>query len=114
MRQLVLIIGTFFIALNTIVGLVLDNYATLNFLLVDISIALSIGIIYFTLCTKIANGFKIGLINLFILIGIIRSLCFAFTPTRWENNYLLIAAISIFLFEIICVSTVCILYNKKQ
>lgn len=102
MKNLILIIGTLLIALNTLIGLTVSDYATLNFLLADLSLALSVGLLYFVACGKMANGFKIGLSTLFFFTGLVRCLCVAFTPLVWANNLFILAAVGILLVELIC------------
>ena len=104
MKKLILIIGALLIAFNTLIGLILSDYATLNFLLADLSIALSTAIIYFVACSKMANGFKIGLTTLFFFTGTARYLCVAFASQEWTNNGYFIAAMSILLLELACVA----------
>jgi hypothetical protein len=104
MKNLILIIGTLLIALNTIIGLIVIDYTTINFLLADLSIALSAGILYFVACSKMTNGFKIGLMLLFFLTGIARCLCAALAETVWQNNVLLIVALGVLFFELACVA----------
>ena len=55
MKNLILIISALLIVFNTLIGLTITNYITISFLLVDLSIALSASIIYFTVFSKIAN-----------------------------------------------------------
>ena len=104
MKNLILILGALLIALNTLIGLMVTDYATLNFLLADLSIALSAGIIYFVTKSKMADGFKIGLTVLFFFTGIARCLCVALAPKALADNTLFIVAVAILFFEIICLS----------
>jgi len=104
MKNLILIIGALLIALNTLIGLILSDYAILNFLLADLSLVLSVGLLYFVACGKMANGFKIGLTILLFFTGIVRCLCVVLAEQVWENNYCFIAAIGILLFEFACVA----------
>ena len=112
MKNLILIITTLLIALNTLIGLILSDYATLNFLLTDLSIALSGGIIYFMAYSGMANGFKIGLTVLFFFTGIARCLCVALAHKTLTDNTLLIVAISILFFELVCVG--CAMFASKK
>ena len=113
MKNLILIIGALLIALNTIIGLIVTDYATLNFLLADLSIALSAGIIYFVSSSKISDGFKIGLIVLLFFTGLVRCLCAALAGQVWANNYYFIAAIGFLFFELVCVAGVLFASKKK-
>jgi hypothetical protein len=105
MKNLILIIGTLLMALNTLIGLIVIDYATLNFLLADLSIALSVGFMYFVANSKMANGYKIGLTVLFFFTGITRCLCAALAETVWQNNVLLIVVLGILFFELACVAS---------
>jgi hypothetical protein len=101
------------IAFNTLIGLILSDYATLNFLLADISLALSVVVIYFVAHAKMAIGLKIGLTVLFFVTGITRCLCIALAPGILANNVLFIVAVGILFFEIIC-SSVGVMLVKKH
>jgi len=105
MKKLIIFIGILLVVLNTLIGLIISNYATLNFLLADISIVLSVGLLYFVAYSKMADGFKIGLTVLLFFTGITRCLCVALAEQVWENNYCFIVAIGILLFELVCVAT---------
>ena len=112
MKKLILLIGVLLIVLNTLAGLIVSDYAMLIFLLVDLSIALSVALFYFVACSKMANGFKIGLTILLFFTGVARCLCVAFAEQVWVNNYGFIAAIGVLLFEFACVSNA-LLASKK-
>jgi len=114
MKNIILISGTLLIALNTIIGLIVTDYSTLNFLLADLSIALSAGIIYFAACSKMADGFKIGLTVLFFFTGIIRVLCIVLASKTLENNVLFVVAIAILFLEIICLAASMIISKKNH
>ena len=106
MKNLILVIGSLLIVLNTLIGLIVADYAVLNFLLTDLSIALSVGLLYFVACSKkTANGFKIGLTLLLFFTGIARFVCVALAEQAWENNYCFIVAVGILLLELVFVAT---------
>ena len=113
MKKLIFIIVALLIVLNTFVGFILSNYVALNFLLTDLSLALSAGLLYFVVSSKMTNGFKIGLTVLLLLTGIVRCLCVAFADQTWANNYCFIAAIGILLFELACVASGLFASKKK-
>jgi len=113
MKNIILIIGALLIALNTLIGLMISGYPTQNFMLANLSLALSACVVYFAANSKMANGFKIGLTILFFFTGIIRFFCVALAPERLENNAAFIAAIVILFIEIICLSA-SIMVSKKH
>ena len=102
MKNLILIIGVLLIAFNTLIGLIISEYQMFNFLLANLSLVLSTGILYFVAISKMADGFKIGLVVLFFFLGMIRCLCVVLSPQTWENNGMIIAASGILLFELAC------------
>ncbi|MDR0828556.1 MAG: hypothetical protein LBN95_00380 [Prevotellaceae bacterium] len=112
MKNLILIIGSLLIVLNTLIGLIITDYAVLNFLLANISIAISTAIIYFVAISKIADGFKIGLTAFCFFAGIARCLCVAFAPSVLKDNALLLVVLGLLFFEVICVATAKILSKK--
>ena len=105
MKNLILTIGTLFIALNVLTWCILTNYSTLNFVLTNLCIAFSMGIIYVVANCKLAAGFKIGLTVIFILTGIIRFLCVLFAPAVLKNNLFIIIAASVLLIETACLTS---------
>ena len=105
MKKLIIFIGILLIVLNTIIGLILSNYAILNFLLADLSLVLSVGLLYFVVCGKMANGFKIGLTVLLFFTGIARFVCVTLAEQVWENNYCFIVSVGILLLELVFVAT---------
>jgi len=113
MKKLIIIITALLIALNTFIGLILSGYEPFNYLLANLSILLSSVVIYFSAYSKIADGFKIGLSSLFIFTGIARFFCMVFMPDTLINNIPLITAITILLFEILCLSA-SIVVSKKS
>jgi hypothetical protein len=116
MKKLILVIGALLVALNTIIGLIVSGYATVNFLLADVSIMLSTGLIYLLLNSKISDGFKIGLFYVFCFTGIGRWGCIAFASSEMKNNVVIICAVALLLFEIICLTTAIMIEkaDKKQ
>ncbi|MDR2234270.1 MAG: hypothetical protein LBE56_14245 [Tannerella sp.] len=114
MKSLILIIGALFIVFNTLIGIMLSDYSTLNFLLADLSIVLTAVMIYWVVNSKMAAGFTIAASTLLIFTGIIRLLCVALAPSGWENNLYFIAAISILLFELAFVAVLWFIDSKQS
>ena len=105
MKNLILILGALLIVLNTLTGLILSGYAPFNYLLADLSLAVSTGLLYFLAHRQMAHGFKIGLALLFSLTGMVRCICVALASTVWENNVYLLVALTILIFEMVCMAS---------
>ena len=112
MKKLILIFGVILIALNTLIGYIFSGYEPFNYWLANLSFAISMGMIYAVSCSKMADGFKIGLATILSFTGIVRFFCMIFMPTVFVNNIVLVVAITILCFEIVCVST-SVLVSKK-
>ena len=104
MKKLVLIIGVFLVLFNTLMGLIISAYAPFNYLLTDLSLALTTVFIFVLASSKIDDGFKIGLSALFSITGIVRFILLIFLPQQWENNALIILVAGILTLEIICLA----------
>jgi hypothetical protein len=114
MKKLILVIGALLIALNTLIGLIISGYATSNFLLADVSIILSTGLIYLLLDSKVSDGFKIGLSYIFYFTGIGRLVCMLVASPEMTNNIAIICAIALLLFEIACLVTAIAVENRDN
>jgi len=109
MKKFVIIIGVLSIALNTISCLILSGYDSFNCLLADVSLLSSAVMLYITADSKISIGFKIGLTVFFFITGLVRYLCMVVTSNIFVNNVLLIVALGILFFEIVCISAACLM-----
>jgi hypothetical protein len=112
MKKIILIIGIVLIILNTLIGFMSSSYNESNIVLVDISLLISIGLIYGLFETKLADGFKIGLTVFFIITGFIRMLVALFSNEDVKDNFSIIILLVILTFEIICFVVSKYLTNK--
>jgi K+ transporter len=112
MKNLIFITGALLIALNTFTGLIVSSYAPFNFLLADLGIALSTGIMYFTASGSLPTGYKVGLTGLFSFLSIVQVVLIVIAPQEWENNMLLVAAFGIFVFEVLCITAATAVKDK--
>jgi len=106
MKNLILITGFLAIVLNTLFGLILSSYTTQNFMLANLSLALSTAILYIIAFKKITHGYQIGLSVLFSITGTLRFFSVVFAPSTWEDNIWFIAALCVLIFEVACVAVV--------
>ena len=93
MKNTILFIGGVLLILNSLFGLILSFYPTANWLLGDLSIALTSALFYITYNSKTADGFKIGYTLLFAFTGLIRFICAILSPDEFTNNIALIVFI---------------------
>mgnify|MGYP000154925796 CR=1 FL=1 len=103
MKKSALFLGLILILLNSAIGMVISGYNPINVGLVDFSIAISTGIIYYTSISPMNDGFKIGLNYLFNFSGVIRAICALLFSGDIKNSVSLIIFIIILSIEIILV-----------
>jgi FtsH-binding integral membrane protein len=102
MKKLLLLSGFIFIVLNTIIGLLISNYSTFNFLMVDLSLLISTILIYLFSNSNISDGYKIGLTFLFALTGLMKVVFSIISPQHFHDNVFIIFVLVIISFEILC------------
>jgi hypothetical protein len=108
MRKIILVIGSVLVLLNTIAGLIFQNYEINRVLFSDLSLICSLIIYFFLNKINISDGFKIGLTLVYIFTGIIRFFLAITANNYFENNYSLFVFIGIIGLE--CIA----LYISKQ
>lgn len=101
MTKIILFIGSLFVIVNTIVGLLISNYLLFNCLSVDIVLIINTILIYKLSSDNISNGYKISLSFIFPVLCVV-SLVLAFlSPYKINDNYYVIAFVLIILIEIL-------------
>lgn len=110
--KLILFIGILLVVFNTFLGLVCSGYDPTKMLLADFSIALSTGLLLFSARDGLSDGLKIPLLFTLVLTGAIRTACLLCAESRIEDNYLIIAAAGIFLFELFCLGAASYINHK--
>jgi hypothetical protein len=103
MKYTPLLLGLIFIVINTLAGLIFNDYATYKILFADFSIIISTGMLYFLHQMKTSDGFKIGFSLFFGLTGLIRFICAVTSISQFKSNF----AILIFII-VICLESVLI------
>lgn len=101
MNRVVCVIGTVLLLFNSLIGLIFSCYPQFNYLMTDLSIILSTALIYFSVSSKLDDGYKIGLTWLLSLSGFVRAICCISLPQNIGNNIFLLIACGILLVEIL-------------
>ena len=103
MKKSVLFIGTVLIMINSLFGLIIISYKPFNIIITDISLLLSVFVIYINMISKMPDGFKIGFSFLFSISGLIRFICGLLIEQEIKNNLALISFIVVLGIEFICI-----------
>lgn len=95
MKKLLIIIIAAIAIFNTLFGVVIDGYEMDSCMLVNLSLAITAGLLYWLFASKIADALKITVTILFLLTGIVRAALMAISPSN------AIFFIGILLFELV-------------
>lgn len=112
MKKTVIIIGVVLLLLNTIIGGLSSSYQDFNVELVDVSILLTVVLLYNVVESQIADGFRIGLSVLFSTTGFIRVLLALSSHQDIKDNWSILLLLVILAFELICFVVSKFLDNK--
>ena len=81
MKNLIILIIAAIAVFNTLLGVMIDGYEIENCMLVNLSLVLTAGLLYWLFDSKIADALKIALSVLFSLTGIVRVVLMLFSPS---------------------------------
>lgn len=95
MKNLLVIIIAAIVVFNTLLGVVIEGYEMDSCMLVNLSLAITAGLLYWLFASKIADALKITITILFLLTGIVRA---ALMAISFSNAVFLIG---ILLFELV-------------
>jgi hypothetical protein len=112
MKYTILLTGIILVLINTVAGLIFQDYATHKMLFADLSIILTTGILFLLYQMKTADGFKIGFSLLFGLTGLLRFICAVSSGDEFKNNYALLIFIIIFSLECVLIFVSHAMRNK--
>ena len=112
MKKTILFIGAILFILNSIIGLMSSSYNQVNVLFVDVSLLLTIGLIYLVFESQISDGFRIGLSFLYSISGFIRILLALFSNAEAKDNISIMIFLVLLSFELICFMASKFLSNK--
>lgn len=99
MKNSFLFLGGILVLINTTVGLVFNSYNPFNMVMADISILLSIALIYGAYTSKMADGFKIGFTVVFAITGLVRFICSVVSSDQFKDNMAFLVFIIFLAFE---------------
>lgn len=101
MKNIFLIGGILAILFNSLAGVILSDYLTFNWVLADVSILVSTGLIYALYFKYLDNALKAVFTFLFLISGLIRYLLCLFAPSEMENNWFIIMIAGLISMEVL-------------
>ena len=95
------------LVVNGLLGLILTAYQSTKVYLNSAVILLSGIVLWMVSSTHLKDAFKISLISLFAIIGVIEYIVGFFAPSEWDNNWFAILVIAVLAIEIMIVLRLC-------
>lgn len=99
MKNLFLIIGGLCLVANLVIGLVVSSYAMFNIVVNSIVIVVNTILMYALAGSSVKDAFKISMICIFPLFGLIEFVLGAKAPDTFEDNWYVVGVTFILLFE---------------
>jgi hypothetical protein len=101
MKNIFLIGGILAILFNSLAGVILSNYPSFNWMLADVSILVTTGLIYALYFKYLDNAFKAVFTFLFLISGLIRYMLCLFASSQLENNWFILLMVALFAVEVL-------------
>ena len=106
MKSYVLTIGTVFLILNILIGLICSSLSWVNISASSVAILLNTTLAYYMFGDNVKTSFKVSLMFIIPIITIIEYLISLFMPNKLENNYALIIILILLFLELIIYLTI--------
>jgi hypothetical protein len=98
-NSIIITLGISIILANSLAGLILSFYSLFNWLISDFIILINTFLLIIFVNRKIIDGFKIGITLIFTLLTLLQFVMSIFMKSTFQNNYLLIGIIFIYLTQ---------------
>lgn len=100
MSKVIIYLGSLFVAVNTVIGLLISNYLPFNWLSIDIILIINTILLYKLSTDIISNGYKVSLSFIYLFLCFVSIVLAFLSPDKFEDNYYFIGFIFIVLIEI--------------
>jgi len=100
MSKIIISIGSLFIVVNTIIGLLISNYLPFNWLSVDVILIINTVLLSKLSTDDISNGYKISLSFIYPFLCFISIVLAFLSPDKFKDNYYVIGFIFLILIQV--------------
>ena len=114
MKRIIFLSSAVLLAMNLMFWFILSSYANFNVAVSSAVIVCTGLLLYFTDVLSLKDGFKIPLILLFSIGGVIEFILSLVAPNRFENNWWLMVVIALMAFEAILLIITHTISNKVK
>jgi hypothetical protein len=100
MSKIIIYLGSLFVLVNTIIGLLISNYLIFNWLSVDFILIINTILLSKLSNDNISNGYKISLSFICPFLCFVSIVLAVLSPEKFKDNFYLIGFIFIMLIEV--------------
>ena len=101
MAKIILSIGSLFVIVNSIIGLLISNYLPFNWLTVNVILVINTAILFNLITDNISDGCKITLFFTYLILCIISIVLMLLSPKTFIDNYYLIGFLFVIVVEVL-------------
>lgn len=101
MKRIILLTSLVLLIMNLLFGAILSSYGIYNMMISSFVIVFTGILLYFTDSIRLKDGFKVSLMLLFAIGGLIEFVLSLFAPNRITDNWWLVAVVAIMAAEAI-------------
>lgn len=100
MSKIILYLGALLVGVNTVIGLLISNYLTFNWLSIDVILIINTILLSKLSIDNISNGYKISLSFIYPFLCFVSIVLAFLSPSKFKDNYYVIGFILIILIEV--------------
>ena len=100
MSKIIIYLGSLLVVVNTIIGLLISNYLSFNWLSIDVILIINTFLLSKLSNDNISNGYKISLSFVYPFLCFVSLVLAFFSPDKFKDNYYVIGFIFLILIEV--------------
>ena len=114
MKNLSLIIGTVFLVLNIIIGLLITQYSTFNMCLNSVVIILTTVLIFIARRIHLRDAYFISFVTVSLILGLVAYIIGLFSVDSIKDNWVIVVDLCLLGFEALLLSTFSFMSKKTN
>ncbi len=100
MSKIIIYLGSIFVVVNTLLGLLISNYLAFNWISINMILIINTLILYKISIDNINTGYKISLSFIYSFLCLFSIVLALLSPEKYNDNYFLVGFILIMLIQI--------------
>ena len=114
MSKFALIFGVIILLLNTVLGFLITNYESFNWIFADFVIVINVLIVQKFIDGNISDGFKVSGIFILFILALISFILAILSPNKIQDNYFFVGFLFILMVQITLYFLFKSLYSKGK